>query len=258
MLTFRLFFLIALASGISSRSFAKEGCNRHCREQIFSHLAALEDKVKNAIPIGTILPYSGSAGLPQGYLLCDGSAVDQGQYRALFEAVGLTFTPPVAQGEAARPTFRLPDLRGRVAVGAGTGTTLTLKALGDTFGTEKATLVLGNLPPHRHGGTTGANDRGHRHTGNTSSDGAHSHTWHSGAGRAAGGNQQYARNDAGFNFPLQTTIDGAHTHSFTSDRENQNHTHTFTTNDGSALNLASTPFSIEQPSLVIRYMIKAE
>lgn len=62
------------------------------------------------------LPYSG-ASIPNGWLECDGSAIVRANYALLFAAIGTTF----GAGDGST-TFNLPDMRGRVAIGAGTGT----------------------------------------------------------------------------------------------------------------------------------------
>jgi microcystin-dependent protein len=250
---------------MSSQVFAREGCNRHCLEKIYSQILTLREEMKNTIPIGTILPYSGFGALPPGYLLCDGSAVDPVKYRALFQVIGTTFTPTPApaadQPPAANTTFRLPDLRGRVAVGAGKGTDLTERELGSIFGTENATLALGNLPAHKHGGTTNANNRGHTHTGRTEEDGWHNHEWRFGSALAHPAPNRrpaigFARPDLDNETKRITGEGSAHRHQFTTGDVSQNHTHTFTTDNGTGLQ--ATPFAIEQPSFTVRYMIKAE
>jgi microcystin-dependent protein len=63
-----------------------------------------------ALP-GAIFAYTGKT-LPDGWLLCDGSAVSRSTYATLFMVVGTTY----GVGDAAS-TFNLPDLRGRVPVG---------------------------------------------------------------------------------------------------------------------------------------------
>ncbi len=63
-----------------------------------------------------ILPYGGSAA-PTNWFLCDGTAKNRTTYATLFAVVSTTFG--VGDGST---TFNLPDLRGRVPVGAGTGT----------------------------------------------------------------------------------------------------------------------------------------
>lgn len=72
--------------------------------------------ISQITPPGIIFPYAGSAA-PDGFLLCDGSAVSRTTYAALFSAISTTFG--VGNGSS---TFNLPDLRGRVSLGAGTGT----------------------------------------------------------------------------------------------------------------------------------------
>lgn len=70
-------------------------------------------------------------GAPAGWLLCDGSAVSRTEYATLFAAIGTTW----GAGDGST-TFNLPDLRGRAAIGAGTGTSLTARTLGGTGGSE--------------------------------------------------------------------------------------------------------------------------
>lgn len=67
------------------------------------------------VPVGTILPYAGHTP-PTGYSFCDGSELPQGIYSELFNVIGYTYGP---QGtyEGRTNVFRLPDLRGRFALG---------------------------------------------------------------------------------------------------------------------------------------------
>lgn len=51
--------------------------------------------------------------------------------------------------------FFLPDMRGRVAVGAGQGSGLTNRILGQPVGAEAVALSINEMPRHRHGGFTG-------------------------------------------------------------------------------------------------------
>ena len=65
---------------------------------------------------------------------------------------------------AASPVFRsggslvLPDLRGRVPMGAGEGTGLTLRNLGDQTGAESVAITTAQLAAHTHTGDTDDND----------------------------------------------------------------------------------------------------
>lgn len=63
------------------------------------------------------VPYAGST-IPTGWLECDGSAVSRTTYADLFAAISTTWG--VGDGST---TFNLPDMRGKVAIGSGTGTT---------------------------------------------------------------------------------------------------------------------------------------
>ena len=95
---------------------------------------------------GIIQMYGGSTA-PDGYLLCDGSEVSRSTYQSLFAAIGTTY----GDGDGST-TFNLPDLRGRVAVGAGTGTAAdaTAHTLGSDGGEEKHKLTITEMPAHGH------------------------------------------------------------------------------------------------------------
>lgn len=73
-----------------------------------------------------------------GFLLCDGAVYNSTDYPALAALLG------------AGATFTVPDLRGRVPVGAGAGTGLSARALGDIGGSERVTLDEDELPAHKH------------------------------------------------------------------------------------------------------------
>jgi microcystin-dependent protein len=78
----------------------------------------------------------------------------------LFAVVGTTF----GTGNGST-TFNVPDMRSRMPIGAGTGTGLTTRTLGNAGGAESVTVAASNLPTHSH--TLSA----HTHT-----SAAHSHT----------------------------------------------------------------------------------
>jgi microcystin-dependent protein len=63
------------------------------------------------LPIGTVLPYAGSAA-PAGWLLCYGQNVSRTTYAALFRVLSTTF----GAGDGST-TFGVPDLRGRFVAG---------------------------------------------------------------------------------------------------------------------------------------------
>lgn len=82
---------------------------------------------------------------PLSWAFCDGSIQSIAQNTALFSLLGTTY------GGNGQTTFALPDLRGRVAVGAqGQGPGLPFYTLGEMAGTPTTTLLLTNLPFHNH------------------------------------------------------------------------------------------------------------
>lgn len=84
---------------------------------------------------------------PIGWLECDGSAVSRETYATLFAVIGTTWG--VGDGST---TFNLPDLRGRAPIGAGTGSGLSARTLGNKVGTENAVIPYHThaIPNHVH------------------------------------------------------------------------------------------------------------
>lgn len=125
------------------------------------------------IPIGTILPYAGNTA-PDGFLFCDGSELQKVQYPELFDIIGVTYNGAIPL--VGFNTFRLPDLRGRFALGkdnmfngltvpnviggnpsAGGGETLPRRvpgnsaiSMGGTGGSSQYGMQLENIPEHTH------------------------------------------------------------------------------------------------------------
>ncbi|MDT0502725.1 MULTISPECIES: tail fiber protein [unclassified Halomonas] len=95
---------------------------------------------------GTVLPYA-LATAPTGWLLCDGAALTSGTAEHLRQAL-LDAGSPYGDDGSGNPL--LPDLRGRHALGAGTGPSLTARALGDVGGEEDHALSVGEMPEHGH------------------------------------------------------------------------------------------------------------
>jgi microcystin-dependent protein len=93
--------------------------------------------------MGMIKLFAGSYA-PEGYLVCDGSLLSIPQYNALFSILGKTY------GGDGINTFALPDLRGRVPVGAGNGPGLSPKKSGQIGGFETNTISIANMPAHNH------------------------------------------------------------------------------------------------------------
>lgn len=110
---------------------------------IAAFISAMNGSAAN-IPIGGLVDFCGSSP-PAGFLVCNGSAISRSTYAALFAVIGTAYGP--GNGST---TFNIPDFRGRVAVGSGTGSGLTARSLGDSFGAESVALVEANNGPHRH------------------------------------------------------------------------------------------------------------
>jgi microcystin-dependent protein len=97
-----------------------------------------------SVPTGAMIDFAGSAA-PSGWLLCDGSAQSRTTFSALFNVIGSTY----GAGDGST-TFNLPDLRSRIAVGAGQGTGLANRVLAATGGEETHQLTIAELASHTH------------------------------------------------------------------------------------------------------------
>lgn len=93
--------------------------------------------------IGTILPWSMNWA-PNDWMLCQGQELPVNNYQALYSLIGNTY------GGTAPNTFCLPDLRGRIPLGAGQGPGLTSRVYGGKGGSETVTLKTSQLPQHNH------------------------------------------------------------------------------------------------------------
>lgn len=92
----------------------------------------------NLVPAGTIQFTLSAATLPAGWLAADGSTVEVSDYPDLFAAIGYTYG-------GSGNSFRLPDFRNRIPIGAG-----SIAAAGATAGSQTATLTTNNMPVHSH------------------------------------------------------------------------------------------------------------
>ena len=81
---------------------------------------------------------------PKGFVKCEGQLVSISQNTAVFSLLG------TAYGGDGKSTFALPDLRGNVPIGAGSGGGLTTRCLGQNVGSSSVTLTSDQLPAHAH------------------------------------------------------------------------------------------------------------
>lgn len=114
----------------------------------------IENGIANGVvPTGCILPFCGN-NAPQGWLLCDGSAINRTTYADLFAILGTNY----GEGDNST-TFNLPDMRGKVAVGLNTNG--AFDALGKSVGEETHTLTVAEMPSHTHNiAISGGSDAG--------------------------------------------------------------------------------------------------
>lgn len=81
--------------------------------------------------------------VPEGWLLCNGDSILKNIYLNLYNAIGYTYG-------GSGNNFNVPDIRGRVSVGTGTGAGLSSRSLGNTGGAETHQLSVGEMPSHSH------------------------------------------------------------------------------------------------------------
>lgn len=200
------------------------------------------------VPTGSLFPFAGSAA-PTGYLLCDASAVSRTTYATLFGVIGTTY----GSGDGST-TFNLPDLRGRLPMGAGTGTGLnssgtglpsgtaqTARTMGQWFGEETHALTTAELASHTHANTVSG--------GSTGNAGSHSHTLSrevltylgSGGDRYDPYPGSVWKGSAGAGLTLSTQAD---------------HSHTFTPTISNASAGSGSRHNTIPPCVVLNYIIK--
>lgn len=198
------------------------------------HIKQSEGWSHIGLPPGMIIDFAGP-NAPDGFLVCDGTAVSRTTYATLFAAIGTTW----GVGDGAT-TFNLPDLRRRATIGeGGTAVAGPANTLGSTGGHEQ-------LQGHTHTVSTQSGFHEHAFADVTSSDGG-SYL----SSQVAGPNYvQYTTLDpGGLRYRTQTSVPHTHSVSGTTGSENDTHIHTLgTTGSGNAENM--------QPSAVVKKCIK--
>lgn len=94
--------------------------------------------------IGEVKMFAGNFA-PRGWALCEGQLLAISSNQALFSILGTTY------GGDGRTTFALPDLRGRVPIGPGSGPGLSTYRLGQKGGAETNTMIVSNIPAMSYG-----------------------------------------------------------------------------------------------------------
>ena len=184
---------------------------------------------KQFIPIATIWMFAGVAA-PDGWLFCDGTAIDRTNYAELFAVIGEIYG--IGDGST---TFNLPDFRGRTPIGAGQGENLTLRALGEVMGVETVALSTTELPTHdhtiahNHYGGTHAHTIGHYHEHpHTHTGPSHTHTMaHTHTGPSHTHTMAHTHTGPSHTHTMAHTHTGpSHTHTMAHTHTGGAHTHT--------------------------------
>ena len=95
--------------------------------------------------VGEVRIFAGNFA-PAGWMFCEGQLLPISENETLFNLIGTTY------GGDGQSTFALPDLRGRIPLHFGNGSTLS-----ETGGAEAITLTVAQIPSHTHAliGATG-------------------------------------------------------------------------------------------------------
>lgn len=88
---------------------------------------------------GSIVMFAGTVA-PEGWLLCDGSAVSRETYASLYSVIGDSY----GNGDGST-TFNLPDLTGRVLIGSSSS-----HPAASSGGEEEHILSASEIPAHAH------------------------------------------------------------------------------------------------------------
>lgn len=91
-----------------------------------------------------ILPYTFA---PQTWADCNGQQVYISQNPALYATIGIQYG---GGGSGSQAYFKLPDLRGQVAIGTGAGPGLTPRTIAQKTGVESVALNINQMAPHTH------------------------------------------------------------------------------------------------------------
>ena len=120
----------------------------------------VKDKSGYLAPVGTVNMFAGSSA-PEGWLICDGSAVSSATYPDLYAVIGTTYG-------GNESNFNLPNMKGKVPVGLDTGDA-DFNALNNTGGAKTHALTTAEMPAHNHTADPPNTS--------TTTNGSHTHTY---------------------------------------------------------------------------------
>jgi microcystin-dependent protein len=209
------------------------------------------------VPVGTIISFAGTTA-PGGWLSCNGAEVLKTSYPALNSVIQEYFGSYTnGSGGAGTTHIKLPDMQGKVPVGAGTGagnassgtgaisgTALTARTLGTSVGNASITLssTESGIPAHNHS----VNQTNHNH----SVTDTHTHGIGFQVRNLLASGSAIALPD-GFNTLTYNMVNSSTGWSF-----NGTSTSGITVNTNAGENATSSHSNV-QPALVLTYIIKA-
>ena len=193
---------VILGNGTSTPSFVAPGASGNLLTSNGTTWQSSTPDASSSMPTGALMPYAGATA-PTGYLLCDGSSVSSSTYLALHAVISNTYGGSAYTGSAGL-SFNLPDLKGRMPIGAGTGSGLTSRVRGTTYGTETHTVSNSNITQF----STGAMSANENHTHGSGATGFW--VYNSGLGATIAGGSTYNASAGGSANTASTNL--AHTH----------------------------------------------
>jgi microcystin-dependent protein len=241
---------VILGNGTSTPTFVAPGTSGNLLTSNGTTWQSTAPAASASVPTGSLMPYAGSSA-PTGYLLCDGSSVSSSTYLALHAVISNTYGGSAYTGGSGL-NFTLPDLRGRLPMGAGTGvglnasgtgapsgTAQTARTRGQWLGEETHLLTTAELASHTHNNTVSGGS-----TGSMSANASHSHQQASRQGTSGG---------------LYGLVDSSNSGSSGQpyvSTTNTDHTHTFTPSISNASAGSDNRHATIPPCVVLNYIIK--
>jgi microcystin-dependent protein len=216
---------VILGNGTSTPSFVAPGTSGNLLTSNGTTWQSTTPAASSSLPTGALMPYAGATA-PTGYLLCDGSSVSSTTYLALHAVLSNTYGGSAYTGAGAL-SFNLPDLRGRLPMGAGvgnglnasgtgapSGTAQTARTRGQWLGEETHLLTAAELASHTHANTVGSSAGGSNSiTGAMSQNESHSHTLVNYSSSTGSGTYNITNRSGGNTDQLSTNATNlAHTH----------------------------------------------
>ena len=148
----KIIYVCTLIFGfIVAQEFEIDGNLRVQGDIIFGDESTMAS-ASSGIPTGVLIPFAGTSA-PDGWLLCDGSAISRSTYSGLYTVIATNY----GSGDGST-TFNLPDLRGRTALGldnmggvsANRVTNDNADIIGGVDGEEVHLLTIDEVPSHNH------------------------------------------------------------------------------------------------------------